>query len=210
MMNGYATRLKFIGKTVVVLFAALIMTSCAITTQVVLLPDKEDKVSVLEVTDIEGEKTQRLDQAWQSVKTSPLTGVLGAPKVMDEKEVRAMFQHALAAQPPQPAVYILNFGSGRTSPTEVSLKLIPGILKAIKIRNSKNILIVGHTDTIGPAWYNLNLSLKRAKNVADILIEKGVPSENIEITSYGKEYPLVKRPDGVAEPKNRRVEITVR
>ena len=101
-MNGYATRLKFISKTAVVLFAALMMTSCATTTQVVLLPDKEDKVSVLEVTDTEGKKTQRLDQAWQSVKTSPLTGALGAPKVMDEKEVRAMFQHALAAQPPQP------------------------------------------------------------------------------------------------------------
>jgi len=40
---------------------------------------------------------------------------------MDEKEVRAMFQHALAAQPPQPAVYILIFGSGRTSPTEDSV-----------------------------------------------------------------------------------------
>jgi len=58
-MNGYATRLKFISKTAVVLFAALMMTSCATTTQVVLLPDKEDKVSVLEVTDTEGKKNPK-------------------------------------------------------------------------------------------------------------------------------------------------------
>ncbi len=70
-----------------------------------------------------------------------------------------------------------------------------------KSRASKNIVVVGHTDAIGLDWYNEKLSLKRAGSVTYILVEKGVPRESIEVTSFGKKYPLVKRPNGVAEPK---------
>jgi len=202
--------LPTLARTSILLFAIFTLCSCGATTQVVLLPEADGSVGKLEVSDPEGKQTQKIDQAWQSVKTSPLTGAPGAPKVLDEEKVKSMFNQALAAQPPKPVTYILNFSSGRAAPTEESLKQIPSILETIKSRSSKSIVIVGHTDAIGLDWYNEKLSLKRASGVADILVEKGVDRESIEVTTFGKKYPLVKKTEGVAEPKNRRVELTVR
>ena len=209
-MKKYITYLQTPARTSLLLVAIFLLCSCGATTQIVLLPEADGRVGKLEVSDPEGKQTQKIDQAWQSVKTSPLTGAPGTPKVLEEEKVKSMFKQALAAQPPKPVTYILNFSSGRAAPTEESLKQIPNILETIKSRASKNIVVVGHTDAIGLDWYNEKLSLKRASGVADILVEKGVGRESIEVTSFGKKYPLVKKPEGVAEPRNRRVEITVR
>jgi outer membrane protein OmpA-like peptidoglycan-associated protein len=209
-MKIYIFYLRKMARISILLITIFTLCSCGATTQIVLLPDADGRVGKLEVSNPEGKQTQQIDQAWQSVKTSPLTGAPGAPKVLDEEKVKSMFEEALAAQPPKPVTYILNFSSGRAAPTDESLKQIPALLETIKTRASKNIVVVGHTDAIGLDWYNEKLSLKRASGVADILVEKGVDRESIEVTSFGKKYPLVKRPDGVAEPRNRRVEITVR
>jgi outer membrane protein OmpA-like peptidoglycan-associated protein len=42
------------------------------------------------------------------------------------------------------------------------------------------------------------------------LIRRGVAPENIVAFGRGKREPIVPTPDGVAEPRNRRVEIYVR
>jgi outer membrane protein OmpA-like peptidoglycan-associated protein len=46
--------------------------------------------------------------------------------------------------------------------------------------------------------------------VAEFLVSRGVDPIILEITSHGEGNPLIKTPDGTAEPKNRRVEIVVR
>ena len=73
-----------------------------------------------------------------------------------------------------------------------------------------DVSVVGHTDTVGEKGYNYALSLKRAKAVASILLGKGVDPSTLDITSHGKDNPLVPTGDQVHEPRNRRVEITVR
>ena len=83
-------------------------------------------------------------------------------------------------------------------------------MKIIKNRASKNVVVIGHTDSVGSAEYNRTLSLRRARAVAAALVAKGVDRENIEVTYYGKGNPLIPTPDGVSEPQNRRVEVTVR
>ena len=84
------------------------------------------------------------------------------------------------------------------------------MLKTIRDRVPVDISVVGHTDTVGEKEYNYALSLKRAKAVASILHEKGVDPSILDITSHGKDNPLVPTGDQVSEPRNRRVEITVR
>ena len=95
------------------LLAACLLTSCASTTQVVLLPNPDGKVGSLEVSDTKGSEAQTLDQPWQSTQTSILTGAPGTPKVLEEKQVRAMFQQALEMQPLQPVTYIMYFNRGK-------------------------------------------------------------------------------------------------
>ena len=192
------------------LFAAFLLTSCVSTTQVVLLPNPDGKVGSLEVSDTKGSEAQTLDQPWQSTQTSILTGAPGTPKVLEEKQVREMFQQALEVQPLQPVTYIMYFNRGSANLTADSVKLIPEVIEIIKTRASKNVIIIGHTDSVGSAEYNRTLSLRRARAVAAALVAKGVDRENIEVTYYGKGNPLIPTPDGVSEPQNRRVEVTVR
>jgi hypothetical protein len=71
------------------------------------------------------------------------------------------------------------------------------------------IVVTGHTDTVGSAAYNLALSERRAAMVADELIRRGVPATDIVTVGRGEEDLLVPTADGVDEPRNRRVEIVV-
>ena len=63
---------------------------------------------------------------------------------------------------------------------------------------------------MGDPRANLALGLKRAISVRDILVEAGLAPSTIEVTSHGEADLLVKTPDNTPEPRNRRVEITVR
>ena len=71
------------------------------------------------------------------------------------------------------------------------------------------IVVTGHTDTLGSAAYNLALSERRAEMVANELIRRGVPATDIVTVGRGEEDLLVPTADGVDEPRNRRVEIVV-
>ena len=202
--------MKVIKILTIPFFATLIIASCVPTTQVVLLPNQDGKASSLEVSDNESSVIQKLDQSWQSTQTSTITGAPGEPEVLDEKQVRATFHKALEAQPLQPVTYIMYFNSDNFYPTTDSMKLIPEVIKTIKIRASKNIVVIGYADSVLSDEYNLDLSLKRAKAVTTILIDKGVDNKSIEMIYYGKRKLPIPTPDGVSEPQNRRVEITVR
>jgi outer membrane protein OmpA-like peptidoglycan-associated protein len=57
---------------------------------------------------------------------------------------------------------------------------------------------------------NLQLSLARARAVAALLAAAGVDPASLEITSHGEANLLVPTGDNVPEPRNRRVEVTVR
>lgn len=67
------------------------------------------------------------------------------------------------------------------------------------------IRVVGHTDEIGTEAYNINLSLRRAKNTADFLYETlGIARKRIQIEGKGKTQPVSQDLS-----KNRRVELFV-
>ncbi len=177
-------------------------------TRFVLLPDPDGKVGQLEVSTSAG--SQRLDKPWESTEVVSPDRIPGSAKVMDEKEVRAIFKDALEAQPKPPAVLIMYFKSGSAELTDKSLQLIPEILEAIQSQKSNHVRVIGHTDTVAASEYNRRLSRLRAESVADVLVSRGVDRAIIEIEFYGEERLLVETPDGVAEPRNRRVEIIVR
>jgi len=118
--------------------------------------------------------------------------------------------YALSAQPPLPVHYILYFDSGSTKLIAESHKLIPEVIRTIRERNSNDVSVVGHSDTTGTRELNLDLSLKRAQAVSQLIIAAGIDPSSLEITSHGKDNPLIPTGDNVDEPRNRRVEITVR
>jgi outer membrane protein OmpA-like peptidoglycan-associated protein len=70
------------------------------------------------------------------------------------------------------------------------------------------VRLEGHTDRSGSDAYNVDLSQRRAQNVAQYLAGRGIPSAVITAEAFGESRPLVPTRDGVQEPQNRRVEIT--
>jgi len=71
-------------------------------------------------------------------------------------------------------------------------------------------MVVGHTDTVGSESANDALSRQRAEVVRKGLIARGIAPEDVVAIGRGKRNLLVPTADGVAEPRNRRVEILVR
>ncbi len=190
-----------------VLFTAAAITVACARTQVVLLPDQDGKVGVVEVS---GRGSKTLDQPYQTTQTARVAGILTPARTLDEYQVKTDFKEAMAAEPVKPANFVFYFTSGSAELTSASFRLIPKVLEAIRVRNSTDIIISGHTDTVGTDDYNRKLSLRRAKSVEKILLSKGIYEEAIEVTYHGKGNPLIPTGQGVDEPRNRRVEVTVR
>ena len=88
--------------------------------------------------------------------------------------------------------------------------LLPQILSTVKQRTIPEVLVVGHTDTMGTPRANIDLGLVRANTVRTMLVQVGLDASTIEVRSHGESDLLVKTPDETPEPRNRRVEISVR
>ncbi|MBN1141691.1 MAG: OmpA family protein [Deltaproteobacteria bacterium] len=175
---------------------------------VVLVPDPDGRVGQLEVANEGGR--QVLSQANQAVRIADAKTAPSQPETLSEDEIRAAFSQALASQPRPPVKFILYFLPSSDELTEESTALLPQILQTIRDRNSTDIVISGHTDTVGSREYNYRLSLQRAQELSTVLALSGVPASDITTTSHGEGNPLVKTADEVEEPRNRRVEVVIR
>jgi outer membrane protein OmpA-like peptidoglycan-associated protein len=70
-----------------------------------------------------------------------------------------------------------------------------------------NIIISGHTDSIGNADYNQILSMKRAISVSEYLNAKGIEKERMRCKGFGSSAPLLPNNSEENRAKNRRIEI---
>src|SRR5262245_32916867 len=129
---------------------------------------------------------------------------------ISEADVARIFGPALAALPPAPRHFTLYFQFESDTLTEESTALVPDILRAVKELKVPEVVVVGHTDTMGDTNANVALGLKRAMSVRNILITAGLDPGTIDVTSHGEGDLLVKTADNTPEPRNRRVEISVR
>jgi outer membrane protein OmpA-like peptidoglycan-associated protein len=175
---------------------------------VVLVPDPQGHVGKVAVQTQGGE--QLLSESGQAVivkneKDAPAP----ATKFGDEK-IRSMFGKALDAEPPVPEKFVLYFKIDSTELLPDSAMLITKIIGSIRQRKSFDISVNGHSDRSGEDAYNLDLSLKRAAYIKELIVKEGIDERYITTDSHGEGNPVVPTPDGVSEPLNRRVEVIVR
>jgi outer membrane protein OmpA-like peptidoglycan-associated protein len=130
--------------------------------------------------------------------------------VATEQEVREVFGSALAAQPLRPVSFTLYFVLGKDELTPETRPTLETILAEIARRPAAEIVVIGHTDRVGGVQYNDALSLQRAEKVRGELVRLGIPFDRIQVAGRGSREPLIPTEDQVPEPRNRRVEITVR
>lgn len=117
----------------------------------------------------------------------------------------------VAAQAQQAARnYLVFFDWDRAGLTDRARQIVAEAAAAsIRVQVTR-IEVAGHADRSGPDGYNLALSIRRARAVADELVRQGVPRGSITTQGFGERRPLVQTADGVREPHNRRVEIVLR
>jgi peptidoglycan-associated lipoprotein len=133
-----------------------------------------------------------------------------APFTFSEAQVRQLFGDALAARPPAPRHFLLYFESGSNQLTPESEKMLTAILAFVKVRPVPDLTVVGHTDTTGTAQANIELGRNRATLIRDRLVAAGLDGSLITAASHGEADLLVRTPDETPEPRNRRVEVSVR
>ena len=188
-----------------VLALAAVLAGCAQTERIVLLPDPEGRATSVVVK--QGDREVVLDRPYAAAE---LTRADPWPYRATPAEVEATFGAALAAQPMPATHFTLHFVEGSDELTEESKRSLDGVLAELKRRPVPDILVVGHTDTVGSDQANDALAKKRADTMRALLIERGIPEEDVVAIGRGKRELLVPTADGVAEPRNRRVEILVR
>ena len=69
--------------------------------------------------------------------------------------------------------------------------------------------ITGHTDNVGDPTRNRNLSIERARSCYDYLVNKGIPSNRINIGGYGMDRPIADNDTEEGRTLNRRVEFQI-
>ena len=187
--------------------AAALLAGCAATPQgsVVLLPEAGGAPTAVTVT--QGGRQLVLDQPYAGAKLSS-DGPQGYRS--DATQVQSRFGPTLAALPARPARFTLYFVEGRDEFTDASKRELDGVLTEVAGRPVPDVIVIGHTDTVGSDAVNDPLSRQRAEVVRRALVARGVAPENIVVVGRGKREPVVPTADGVAEPRNRRVEILVR
>lgn len=194
---------------VFILAAAGLVAGCASPPPrndlVVVLPEQDGKVGAVVVVD--GKRETVLNTAYASVRTSEKNELQAKGSGADE--VSKAFGAALAAQPARPVSLTLYFTEGSTLSDE-SKAVVDKMFAEIAKRSAGEITVIGHTDTVGADAFNDKLSLGRAQSVREILIGLGMPAQNISATGRGKRELLVPTADNVSEPRNRRVELSVR
>ena len=175
---------------------------------IVLLPDPETGVTgKIRVSNEFGAVTVDAPRAATTVTANAAPGPL---KTMGEDDVRQLFGAALDALPPAPKHFTLYFKFESDTLTEESAGKIPEVLEAVKRLAVPEVVVIGHTDTMGERKANFTLGMRRATAVRNVLVAAGIPTGLIEVASHGEGDLLIKTKDNTPEPRNRRVEISVR
>jgi outer membrane protein OmpA-like peptidoglycan-associated protein len=89
-----------------------------------------------------------------------------------------------------------------------SLPAVESLGQALSNANLKGstFVVAGHTDAVGGAAYNQNLSERRADSIKKYLIDKfGIAGSDLVTVGYGKDKP--KDPNAPMDPVNRRVQV---
>jgi hypothetical protein len=108
-----------------------------------------------------------------------------------------------------PASYVVYFAFNSTALTPDAQKTIGAAAAAFKSGAGVHVQVVGYTDRAGSSAYNIRLSKRRADVVRAALVKDGVAAAAIADMGRGEDSPAVPTADGVRNPQNRRVTITL-
>jgi len=194
----------------VALLAAALLGACSTppSTRVILLPQSDGKPSAVVVSTEDGEETLSEPYARATAKF----GTHGAPTVdkADPERVKRDNKALFELMPPPAQHFTVYFEVGGAVLTAASQAQMNEALMAALARSGGEIVVTGHTDTVGSLARNDVLSLTRANQIRQLFLARDFPANRIEAVGRGQRDLAVRTANETAEPRNRRVTIEVR
>jgi len=201
--------LKYLG----LLLAALLLAACASDPKkpaapelFVVIPAKDGHIGTI-VVESNGQK-KTIHSAFGSERIKPDGGMVTTAMTRDQ--VHDIFADTVDALPGRPTSFTLYFLEGKDELTLLSKAELDKVFADVKKRPLPDIMVIGHTDTVGGLAYNDKLSLARAERLREMIVSLGIPAERVGAAGRGKRELLVPTEDNISEARNRRVEINVR
>jgi len=193
-------------RTILALASMVLLAGCPRQALFVVLPNAEGG-GVGAITVEDGKTVTTLDKPFA---TAEARADSTAPTAETQENISVIFRSAIAAQPILPHHFRLYFILGSNELTPESKVAYRAVFDDIKQRPVYEIEVIGFTDTLGDLPYNQGLSLARAAAIRGAIVRDGLDRQAISIAGRGKRDLLVATADQTPEPRNRRVEITVR
>jgi len=103
----------------------------------------------------------------------------------------------------------INFESNSFKLSEGSFIELRRVIKLMKENPKLAVEIAAHTDDVGSAAYNKNLSDKRSNSIVEFLVENNIVSNRFVARGYGESQPLLANDSEENRAKNRRVELKI-
>ena len=107
-----------------------------------------------------------------------------------------------------PRFYTIFFDWDKSDINPVAERVITAIINDWGAA-SDSLQLIGHADRSGPDDYNQRLSERRVASVTSALAGRGFRESRLSGYGVGETDPAVPTPDGVREPRNRRVVVTL-
>ncbi|EPW6725680.1 OmpA family protein [Vibrio parahaemolyticus] len=123
-----------------------------------------------------------------------------AQEVIDSRPAPRFFEHKF---PTEALTIQFDFNDS----TIKDVMLLNKVIEAMNTYPQLKLKIKGYSDSTGSYMYNLKLSDKRAKAVANYLKNKGIAAERIIVESCGEENPVANNTSRQGRAMNRRVEV---
>ncbi len=103
----------------------------------------------------------------------------------------------------------INFETDSAELAEGNLSVLDRLVSTAARCSRFRVIVEGHTDNSGLPERNEELSLARARAVANYLVVQGVSSDRIEARGLGARFPLTDNDTPEGRAVNRRIEFTI-
>ncbi len=104
----------------------------------------------------------------------------------------------------------INFDTGKDTIRRESDRILDEIATVLKAHPEiRRVRVEGHTDNVGGASYNKDLSRRRAASVVNALARRGISRDRLVSEGYGFDRPVASNATAFGRAKNRRVEFTI-
>jgi len=142
-------------------------------------------------------------------------GAVGAYMDKQEEELRREMHASGVSVTRKGEDIVLNMPGNvtfRTASADLNsqfFKVLDGVARVAKKYDKTIIEVAGHTDNVGDANYNRQLSQRRASAVAQYLVSRGDAEPRIMTAAGGEEHPIASNSTEQGRAANRRVEVTL-